>query len=123
MTQLFVYGTLMPRHAQGGLLASATSRIEATTRGTLYHLPAGYPALQLEGDGRVHGVLVELPSPQILRLLDRYEGVEEGLYTRVEIPVTAALRTTRAWAWVMDDPTLHGGRVLPSGRWTTGRRR
>ena len=106
---------------QGALLGDA-ERIPATTRGTLWGLPAGYPALSA-GAETVHGELVLLAHPQILGVLDRYEGVDQGLYRRVEIEVTARSRPHTAWAYVMDHPRSRGGRRIWSGRWTATRRR
>lgn len=112
---LFVYGTLLSEGSQAAMLGSRARR-GAWVRGTLWGLPAGYPALALEGEGRVHGELVDDVGP-LLSLLDHYEGVDEGLYRRVEVVANAALRRVPAWAYVMTDPLAHGGRVLPSGRW------
>lgn len=124
MIQLFVYGTLMERASHGGLLAQACDRIAATTRGSLYHLPAGYPALCLVDRGFVHGELVTLPDAKIFVLLDQYEGVAEGLYTRQRVPVQAGLKNYRAWTYVMEDPQKdHNGRFLTSGRWNQRLRR
>jgi gamma-glutamylcyclotransferase (GGCT)/AIG2-like uncharacterized protein YtfP len=92
-------------------------------RGALWRLPAGYPALCLEGDDLVHGELVDAPDPRRLALLDRYEGVDEGLYRRARVEVVVGLRPMSAWAWVMEDPRARGGRRLPDGRWRSLRRR
>jgi len=118
---LFVYGTLMAGQVQEGLLAGL-SRVAASTRGTLWDLPAGYPALS-EGGGEVHGELVHGVDERRLALLDGYEGVDEGLYRRVEIEVRVGLRAEVAWAYVMDEPRRHGGRQVQSGRWHPTRRR
>lgn len=118
---VFVYGTLQGGESQGALLRGP--RRPAHVRGRLYHLPAGYPALQLQGDAPVYGELAEVPDPRVLAMLDTYEGVAEGLYERVLVNAIVGLTTVRAWAWVMDDPAARGGRPLPSGRWTSPRRR
>lgn len=121
LDKLFVYGTLMEGQAQAGLLGAA-SRVPGTVRGALWALPAGYPALG-PGDGTVHGELVELRDPALLTLLDRYEGVDEGLYRRVRIEVRASLRLQLAWVYLMANPQRRGGRRLPQGRWRAPRRR
>lgn len=118
---LFVYGTLLSSESHAGLLAGLGRR-PARLRGRLYHLPAGYPALTLGGPDDVHGELVEAPHPDLLALLDHYEGVSEGLYARVHAPVILGLTTVRSWAYVMEDPPARGGRWLPAGRWTGTRR-
>lgn len=120
-TSLFVYGTLMQGQAQDGLLAGLP-RTAASTRGTLWDLPAGYPALS-GGTEVVHGELVTGLDERLLELLDRYEGVDEGLYERVEIELSVGLRAEAAWAYVMEDPRRRGGRRVPSGRWQPTRRR
>ncbi len=116
---LFVYGTLMGGAPQGALLAGLT-RHRASLRGRLYHLPAGYPAVDAslqDGDGLVHGELVREVDEARLRLLDQYEGVAEGLYRRVQRDVDLGLRRERAWVYVMDHPVRRGGRLLTEGRW------
>jgi len=114
---LFLYGTLRSDGPMGGLVASGR-RHPATVRGRLWHLPAGYPALQPGGESLVHGELTDPVPLAKLQVLDAYEGVHDGLYARV---VVSALprrgRLVAAWAWVMADPRRHGGRVVPGGRW------
>ena len=117
---LFVYGTLLSSGAQGGLL-QGLRRADATVRGSLWRLPAGYPALQLGLDGVAYGELVYTPGPRLLQLLDHYEGVADGLYSRVEISVVVGLLQERAWAYVMENPRLRGGRRITSGRWVPRR--
>lgn len=113
---LFVYGTLRSDGSQAHLLGPRR-RTEASVQGTLWDLPAGYPALQLAGEGRVWGERVEPVSDDLLRLLDVYEGVPQGLYTRAMVDLRVGLRTEPAWAWVMADPRRQHGRIIPSGRW------
>ncbi|HMV70191.1 MAG TPA: gamma-glutamylcyclotransferase [Myxococcota bacterium] len=119
---LFVYGTLRSGGSQAHLLGPA-ARAEAWVQGTLWDLPAGYPALQLAGDGKVWGERVAPVGEALLSVLDVYEGVPEGLYQRVIVDLRAGGRVEPAWAWVMADPRVRHGRVLPSGRWRTFRAR
>ncbi|MBX2800042.1 MAG: gamma-glutamylcyclotransferase [Myxococcales bacterium] len=114
-TRLFVYGTLMHGGSQAGLLGRAL-RTPATTVGSLWHLPAGYPALS-DGDDVVHGELVVLPDARMLDVLDAYEGIDEGLYVRVKVDVRVGLRSERAWAYRMANPRLRGGRRTRDGRY------
>lgn len=118
---LFVYGTLMTGQAQEGLLAGCPRR-PASVRGTLWDLPAGYPALG-PGDDVVHGEVISEIDVRRLGVLDTYEGVDQGLYRRVEIEVQVGLRREAAWVYLMDDPRLRGGRKVPDGRWQPTRRR
>jgi gamma-glutamylcyclotransferase (GGCT)/AIG2-like uncharacterized protein YtfP len=113
---LFVYGTLMQGRGAHELLGRRPQR-PGTTTGRLYHLPAGYPALCPVGDAIVHGRWLDPVPPQLLRLLDHYEGVPEGLYRRAEVVVRTPGARFTAWAWVMDDPASKGGSILRSGAW------
>ena len=70
----------MREQALGGAAARVVGR--GTVRGTLYHL-GEYPGLvESDGDARVPGVILELDDDAALARLDRYEGVDEGLYVR-----------------------------------------
>ena len=113
---LFVYGTLRSDASEGRMLGDR-KRESANTRGRLFVLPAGYPALSLAGKDVVYGELVYDIDEGILTVLDVYEGVHEGLFTRVELQCSRGLKTVRAHAYVMADPKRIGGRHLPKGRW------
>jgi gamma-glutamylcyclotransferase (GGCT)/AIG2-like uncharacterized protein YtfP len=70
---LFAYGTLMQGQPRHRLIAGRARFLGAgTVAGRLLSL-GRYPAL-VEGDGEVRGELYELPSPELLRLVDREEG-------------------------------------------------
>lgn len=116
MNTLFVYGTLRSDAPRAGLLGNCP-RERATVRGTLYALPAGYPAISLDGDTAVRGELVRDVPDALLRVLDLYEGVEDGLYRRVEVTALAGMHRVQCLAYVMDRPRDHGGRMLKSGFW------
>jgi len=120
--RLFVYGTLLEGERMAGLLGGL-DRAPARVRAQMYRLPAGYPAIQLGGEDFVHGELVSGCGERLLTMLDQYEGVHEGLYTRVEVTALCGLERVRAWCWVMEDPRLKGGVLIESGRWTLGRHR
>jgi gamma-glutamylcyclotransferase (GGCT)/AIG2-like uncharacterized protein YtfP len=121
MSALFVYGTLMTGGAREGLL-KGLRREPATVRGVLYDLPAGYPALAV-GEGIVHGEVVHDVDDARLSVLDRYEGVGEGLYRRERVVVQAGAVSLAADTYVMDDPVARGGKLVPTGRWRALRRR
>ena len=78
---VFVYGTLTDPERVEGVLAEYAFGGEMVLRG-LYHVDGTYPTLA--PGGQVAGRL--LKTPEIERL-DRYEGVERGLYVRVAVPV------------------------------------
>ena len=69
-TKVFVYGTLK----------DASRRDDMYVKGTLFDLGA-FPGIKLEGVTNVPGQIVEV-TEQDLEILDRYEGVSRGLYTR-----------------------------------------
>jgi gamma-glutamylcyclotransferase (GGCT)/AIG2-like uncharacterized protein YtfP len=125
--RLFVYGTLKADQAQSALLGDLPRQL-ASVAGTLYDLPAGYPALVLHpgGNGERRWVWGELVGPvdqRLLELIDLYEGVSQGLYRRVTADVRVGLRTVGAWTYVMDPGLARQGRVVATGRWRPIRRR
>ena len=102
-----------------GYLSGLTSR-PARTRGALYRLPAGYPALVPEnGDRWSLGELVSLPSMGKFSVLDLVEGVNRGLYSREKIPVEWEGQILYAWAYVMSPKQVSelDGLLIPSGDW------
>lgn len=134
LLRVFVYGTLKPgelnyqRYCASTVIAASA----AIARGQLFSLPAGYPVMAL-GDGWVHGFVLTLSDPQTLRVLDEYEGYQEGrspsiareslenLYDR---QVIATFNSSQqplglAWAYLMPPDKIHclGGTLLPHGRW------
>ena len=113
---LFVYGTLLPDEANGGLVKHLKS-IPAKVRGDLYQMPAGYPALHLDGTDWVHGEYLFEPESRLLQILDVYEGVHEGLYSRVHVDVIVGLVRHKAWTYVMKNPKKKGGHRIKGGRW------
>lgn len=111
---LFVYGSLMRGQAAEGYLADRLV-VPATTRGRLFRVPAGYPALVVDAAGQpIMGELVLDPTPGLFTVLDLYEGVATGLYRRELVRVTRLdkpraadgqqtlfARTLHAWAYVV----------------------
>lgn len=122
---VFVYGTLLRGQENDGYLAGLKCW-PGTTRGQLYRVPAGYPALVPDPDGReIQGEVVRLDSPARLDVLDIFEGVPQGLYARREVDVLSMGRPGRAWAWVVDARTARFRRylALETGDWRTIARR
>lgn len=114
---LFAYGTLKRGQPQGALLAGTRST-PAAIRGRLYRLPAGYPALVVDGAaGWVRGELFHDVDDRLWPLLDLYEGVAEGLFQRIDDHAVIGLRREPARLYVMTDPERHGGTLLPRGIW------
>ncbi len=91
---LFVYGTLQdPRRVRAVLGPEARWRVlgAGTIRGVLYDV-GPYPALRRSDSPRdvVPGRLLELDDEGLLIALDRYEGVDAGLYLRERVEVCLA---------------------------------
>jgi len=124
---LFVYGSLMRGQQADGYLADRRV-VAATVRGRLYRVPAGYPALVIDPKGHpIHGELVLDPTPGLLRVLDVYEGVGQGLYRRETAQVTRDVppkdnvlaqqalfsSTSRAWVYVVSARQAKARRYHP----------
>ena len=118
---LFVYGTLMRGQEQAHFL-NRFRRRPARVRGSLWALPAGYPALG-PGADTVFGELVEDVPDGLLALLDTYEGVAQGLYERRLLRVRVDTEVRDAWVYWMADASTRGGVRLRTGRFEPVRRR
>lgn len=86
-TNVFVYGTLMPRGANHGFIFDGlpVRAIPAYVSGSLFMVPrAGFPAYVTAGVQRVPGYLLDLSAvrdlPSLWERLDDVEGVSDGLY-------------------------------------------
>lgn len=87
---LFVYGTLMPGHLRWPVLEPhAASWRPAAVEGHLYDTGEGWPAAVFTpGDDLVKGWAVDLEpavADVVMAHLDVVEGVEQGLFRRVEV--------------------------------------
>jgi gamma-glutamylcyclotransferase (GGCT)/AIG2-like uncharacterized protein YtfP len=93
MTQLFVYGTLMPGQVRWHLLERfvEATPIEAEVCGQLFDTGWGWPAAVFgpsETSSLVPGKLVAIdPSSEerALALLDEVEGVSSGMFSRIDV--------------------------------------
>lgn len=130
VSDLFVYGTLMPRaesdygrSMRERLLRSSRVLGDATVAGRLYDL-GEYPGLVLSGDpgDEAHGVVLRLEDPEsVFPWLDAYEGIRNGAadneYERVLRPVRLAGGTLlSAWVYVCLAPVA-SDQAIPDGRW------
>jgi gamma-glutamylaminecyclotransferase len=112
---VFVYGTLTDHDRAGAVLDEFAFRDEATLAG-LHRVDGEYPTLA--PGGRVSGRLLDTPY---LDALDSYEGVERGLYCRIEVPLVAdetaeqaaetteQVEETTCWTYVGDPDRLGAG--------------
>jgi len=106
MSHLFVYGTLMRGEERDGFVSHLDAR-QGSIMGRLWRAPAGYPALELTNQGTaIAGEILALDTPSILIALDLIEGVNEGLYDRVEASVKTDLGHETAWVYVMNSTQL-----------------
>ena len=120
-TKLFVYGTLMRGEERDGLVAHLPAT-PATVIGQLWRVPAGYPALHLDPTGtEIKGELLQLETKSILMVLDLYEGVSEGLYSREKVSISVHGMQETAWAYVMSRAQLRiaGCQPLKTNDWRT----
>jgi gamma-glutamylcyclotransferase (GGCT)/AIG2-like uncharacterized protein YtfP len=104
--RVFVYGTLKPGEVNyhrycGGKVINAQ---RAVTRGKLFALPMGYPAMT-PGQNQVHGYLLSFSDPEVLSALDYLEDYQpnrpmsENLYNRQQVEVYDLQGQTLGWAW------------------------
>ena len=77
---VFVYGTLLDPHQALAVVPDATFGPDATLLG-LHAVEGEYPTLAPGGE--VEGQLI---ATEQMDALDRYEGVDDGLYVRVTVP-------------------------------------
>jgi gamma-glutamylcyclotransferase (GGCT)/AIG2-like uncharacterized protein YtfP len=126
VTHILVYGTLLrgePNHAR--FCADALTIEPASTRGRLYHLAAGFPAMVEDAEGTVYGEAMTFPDLQAaLARIDLLEGYrperpERSLYLR-RVQLVTLLRTGEAipaYCYVWRGPLPEGAVRVPSGRW------
>lgn len=95
---VFVYGTLTERERVATVLGDADYEFagRATLEG-LHRIDGRYPTL-VPG-GSVDGRLLAVDDAGLERL-DRYEGVERGLYVRIAVPMADAGGTDGERCWV-----------------------
>ena len=104
--RVFVYGTLKPgkfnylAYCQGKTIAE----IPAYTKGQLYHLLPGYPAMT-RGNNRVEGYLLSFSDGSILQSLDNLEDYcetrasELNDYYRQQLPIYSLSDQSLGMAW------------------------
>jgi gamma-glutamylcyclotransferase (GGCT)/AIG2-like uncharacterized protein YtfP len=113
---VFVYGTLKAGGENHRLLDACTPIGVSRLRGGLYNVGA-YPTVVLEEDGFVTGEVYRCPR-ETIRELDTFEGVGEGLFSRV----TVDIGEQPCWVYVAGPLLLNRLRWLPriaSGTWPT----
>ena len=111
LERVFTYGTLRRGERAASLMreASFVAVVRTEPRFTLFDLGT-YPAAVPGGVHAIAGELYDV-SPQLLAMLDQFEGVPE-LYRRERI----AAGDRPAWMYLMLRAPAHG-RVLALGDW------
>jgi len=120
LDRLFVYGTLRQGQTARSLVANQITRcVKASTAGSIYAFPMGYPGyVEGEGQGRVQGEVIWLDElAATFGLLDAYEGQD---FARVIRKVSLEDSGEEIWAWVytLSDPTtVKFGTQIQHGDW------
>jgi gamma-glutamylaminecyclotransferase len=121
---LFVYGTLLSGSGADALLGDCERLGAGTVHGTLYDIDGRFPAIVLYGAASVRGEVWRCPAPLLLQL-DRYEGVEEGLFRRVAVePALADGAAVPAWIYAAGPALsrkLRQDARVPGGDWRAHR--
>lgn len=129
MLKVFVYGTLKPgednytRFCEGKVISSQ----KCWTKGQLFLLPVGYPAM-ITGKDKVQGFLLTFRDESILNKLDRLESYnsknspEMNIYQRQKTMVYDDFSNEvlgNVWAYFMSKERLKNshGVLIPSGSW------
>lgn len=127
---IFVYGTLLPGQANFKTIAHLVAEWRtARTRGRLFHLDFGYPAMLDSASGWVRGALLSFRCEldEALEVCDMVEGyhpedVASSLFVRVLKEVEpAGAEPVRGWCycWVGERQEIltHFGREIEDGDW------
>ncbi|WP_226007899.1 gamma-glutamylcyclotransferase family protein [Natrinema salinisoli] len=105
---VFVYGTLTEPERVSSVLETTRSTAAdafvgpATLEG-LHRVDGRYPTLA--PGGSVDGRLLTVDETALARL-DRYEGVDRGLYVRIEVPAATEITGEPCWIYVGDPDEL-----------------
>ena len=134
MINVFVYGTLKPGEVnyQYYCKGKVQAQSQAYTRGKLYSLAVGYPAMT-PGENKVHGALLTFDNFNILNSLDQLEDYQENRpaefneYYRILVPVYSPTDKLlgQAWCYLMSVEKIkqYNGIAIASGWWKSNERR
>lgn len=122
MNRLFVYGTLLPGQANWHVLEPFVigEGTPDTARGTMFDTRLGWPCVTFgpAGRGVVVGRVFTIRTDGLAdalteawAVLDEFEGIHEGDYTRVRIRTVGGVD---AWAYQAATPYPH---LIESGDW------
>ena len=115
---LFVYGTLLggAHNDMSQFLAKHSEYVgKGYFQGRLYQVD-WYPAAILsdQSTDKVFGSVYKMTNvPYVLRVLDIYEGVDEGAFKRVLVDVNLDTKTTcNCWVYLYNQPTSNLKQIL-----------
>ncbi|MEY7851253.1 gamma-glutamylcyclotransferase [Natrarchaeobius sp. A-rgal3] len=110
---VFVYGTLTDPERVEAVLGDERYEFDGTaTLEGLHRVEGRYPTLA--PGGSVDGRLLEVDNVGLERL-DRYEGVDTGLYVRVGVPLADGEQTVRVYVGRPDRLGVAGRVEWPEG--------
>lgn len=118
LDRLFVYGTLRQGQTARSLVANQIKRcVKASTSGSIYAFPMGYPGFTDDGRGLVVGEVLWLTElAATFGVIDAYEGAD---FARVIKQIT--LETGELiWAWIYtlaDPAAVKLGTLIADGDW------
>jgi gamma-glutamylcyclotransferase (GGCT)/AIG2-like uncharacterized protein YtfP len=116
---LFVYGTLRRGGPAHDRLAGCEHVGEGKVGGVLYDIDGRFPALLHYGETPVYGEIWRCPAELLLQL-DRFEGVDSGLFRRRGIEVETERGEVPCWTYTAGPALsrkLQPDRRIRSGRW------
>ena len=118
LDRLFVYGTMRQGQTARALVANQITRcVMATTTGSIYAFPMGYPGFLEGAKGTVHGEVLWLTElAATFGLLDAYEGQDFARVIR-KVQLDGG---EEVWAWVytLSDPSaVKLGSLIEDGDW------
>jgi len=128
MFQVFVYGTLKPggKYYKIFCQGKTLEEIKCWTKGRLFALPVGYPAM-IKGENPIYGYLLSFASLNDLENLDNLEGYSGvpnsplNEYDRIKVMVYDEKNQPlgEVWTYIMTEDRVKtlGGVYLPSGEW------
>lgn len=124
---LFVYGSMAEGMVHFEKIRDfIISVVPAVTRGRVYRLKVGYPAIVPRGPDQIKGNIVELKPNEVLwHLLDGFYGFNQqeptkSLYLRDKINVMVGNEMTTAWAYVLAPEKIpENAQFIEGGDWLT----
>jgi gamma-glutamylcyclotransferase (GGCT)/AIG2-like uncharacterized protein YtfP len=102
MPNLFVYGMLIDDATVGSVLGRVPRSREAVLRGFRRTAHDKGPWVVAEPDpaAEIHGMVLEGLSEGEVDRLDKFEGLDLGLYQRISVHVEVGAHRVEAWTYV-----------------------